>query len=770
MKKFVPLSLAVALVLPMAGQSVAATMTDFSDGVAPGHWAHKGLAQALELGMLRGDDGRLYPDRALSRAELSAMIVRLLAPKNEADLSKFSDVKESDWFKKDMAKAVSMGLMKGTDETHLAPEKTMSREEVATVLYRLMKATGGDENVLEKFSDEKSISPWARDAVAALLSEGILAGDGARIRPKDAVTRGEFATLMNRVFPNVVKADTSNATYKGRTLILPGVTSLKNVTFEGDVVLADGVEGTVLFEGCTVKGKVISRGGSVREEKAPVETPKVEAPKTAPPVASVLPANPYFNLFQVYWPTVEKRPDPTPEKPGVEKEEIVRYASANVDQQQYPLISPFIHPPFYNARVKVVLDKDNRIVSVSDDDTATKGFDPSKTQEFWERKNKKYWDDVSKKGFFEKFKGKSREEVAALEVEHGKPDALTGATETGKAVRQAVLNAMDGKEGKKFLPPEQTLTASEAIYPKGTTSIDFTNTLPEGFKLKLHSVYAGIYNGQGTAVNATLEGNTLTVPGDLAPGHYYVNIVDESETYRSPDFESGHGTPRHYPHFVIAQAGKLSFEDNKLKVSEGDLAPILANIEEIEITPKDGGKAFEIEPVGHHGTADAGYKKTPLFKADGSIDVDAKRGRKKTPVFEEGKTYDIVLHVWGYEQPLSFTYTAKGVTAPPTEVPAPQPAPTTTEKKVSATVEPYGYDVRLKFEVENDRVKNLKDNGTNAGRSAGIWDDFLKTHKIQFEGKNRSEVETMSLDAMSGATATAKAVQAAILKGLPEKP
>lgn len=347
---------------------------------------------------------------------------------------------------------------------------------------------------------------------------------------------------------------------------------------------------------------------------------------------------------------------------------------ANVDQGNYPLVDPFIHPPFFNARVMVELDINGKIVSVKDNETGKKGLAPNAKEEVWNMKNKSYWDKLVKENFFDKFKGKTLDEVKAMQVDKGEVDVVTGATANSKAVKQAVINAIEKREGKKFLDSNQTLkvTTSAILLSNANTTTDvlLENTLPSDFELELVGVVEGVYNSAtATVSDAVLDsrGTKLTIPTNLKAGHYYINIKDRSEKYRSPDFETGHGTPIHYPYFVIKNTNTLYFNDGKITVSNGDLENIFKNIHEIRVkdksligtTVKDrSGKEVpysgtSIEPVGHHGNINQNAK--TFFNDDGSINSQFKiRGKN---IFESGKQYKIELEVWGFENSFVFDYT-----------------------------------------------------------------------------------------------------------------
>ena len=343
---------------------------------------------------------------------------------------------------------------------------------------------------------------------------------------------------------------------------------------------------------------------------------------------------------------------------------------ANVDQGNYPLVDPFIHPPFFNARVKVEITPEGKIVSVKDNKTGEQGLAPGATKDFWTNKNKSYWDALINAKFFDKFTGKTLEEVKQMKVNKGEIDVVTGATANSKAVKQAVINAIEGKPGKKFLTSNQTLkvTSSPILLSTATTTTDvmLTNNLPTDFELELSGVVAGVYNSATGTVDASLndEGTRLTIPTDLKAGHYYINIIDKSEKYRSPDFETRGGI--HYPYFVIKNEATLSYDnvDKKISVSDGDLGNIFNNIHEINVkdiskigskVPGRGGQMVDysgisIEPVGHHGNVDENAK--TFFNADGSINTAYKSRGKE--IFESGKRYIIELYVWGFEQKLEF--------------------------------------------------------------------------------------------------------------------
>ncbi|EJZ44290.1 hypothetical protein HMPREF9630_02150 [Peptoanaerobacter stomatis] len=472
----------------------------------------------------------------------------------------------------------------------------------------------------------------------------------------------------------------------------------------------------------------------------------------------------------------------------------VVYGYSNVDQVKYPSVAPFIHPPFYDMRVKVVLDSSNRIISVSNDETGVKGLPEGVSPESWSR-HERYWNRMIAGNIFDKFTGKTLVQVKAMQMDKGQPDVVTGATANSLAMKQAVINAIEGKKGRGFLTSTQTLKAVSKVQ-QGVTIVNFTNTLPNDFKIKLLSVAHTVYNGEQVIQGVTLneDGTVLTIPNNLKAGHYYVNILDDSNSYRSPDFEGGVGENGHYPYFVVKSNATLSFADDKLTVSDGDLKNVYDNIEHIIITdvqekasnPKY--RATEIEPIGHHGTKGR-TPVTVLFDENtGELKHNAKiSGRGgDTPIFKYGKQYKIEVEAFGYNK-VEIDYVAnktnKILTGDANVDQVKYPF-------VDPFIHPPFFNARVIVELDSDgKIISVKDNKTGEEglapggskdlwnrRNKRYWDKAVTEGKIfdKFKDKTLAEVEAMQMDTggadvVSGATANSLAIKQAVINAINEK-
>lgn len=143
------------------------------------------------------------PDATITRAEFAAIIVRGLGlpEKNNAV---FSDVTSDDWFESHVNTAYSYGIINGVSKTHFKPDTTITREEAAVMIARAAKLCGmntdiavfASRDILAGFSDYVKASDWAISSLAFCYSEKILSDDVMEIKPKEAVTRAEIASML----------------------------------------------------------------------------------------------------------------------------------------------------------------------------------------------------------------------------------------------------------------------------------------------------------------------------------------------------------------------------------------------------------------------------------------------------------------------------------------------------------------------------------------------------------------------------------------------
>ena len=101
--------------------------------------------------------------------------------------------------------AKQLGLVIGVGNNRFAPNHTITRQDMMTMLYNIMMAMGQIQpdiglTALGRFNDFAEISRYARLPISSLARAGIIAGDGVSINPRGYVTRVEAAMFVRNLY------------------------------------------------------------------------------------------------------------------------------------------------------------------------------------------------------------------------------------------------------------------------------------------------------------------------------------------------------------------------------------------------------------------------------------------------------------------------------------------------------------------------------------------------------------------------------------------
>ncbi|WP_225442816.1 S-layer homology domain-containing protein [Paenibacillus lycopersici] len=168
----------------------------FSD--IQGHWAEASIKQAVSDGIVNGyQDGTFKPNQTVTRAEFAVMLINALKPQVEGTALTFTDAAENGaWAQKAIAQAVELGIIKGDVDGSFRPNAPITRAEMAVMLARALKLDVKSVDATE-FADDQAIPAWAKGAVAEMEAQGIVQGKGAnRFAPQDQATRAEAVTVL----------------------------------------------------------------------------------------------------------------------------------------------------------------------------------------------------------------------------------------------------------------------------------------------------------------------------------------------------------------------------------------------------------------------------------------------------------------------------------------------------------------------------------------------------------------------------------------------
>ena len=167
-------------------------------------WFYGGVKYVYEQGLMEGTSSSTFaPAMGTSRAMIATIIWRLAgSPETETEPTYLDCVKDS-WYAAAVAWGTEQGVVKGFSRSVFAPDQTITREQMAAMLWRYAGCVGldtkADPKTLNRFADGDSTGDWAVDSVAWCVERGILKGKGGNVlAPAAQVTRAEAATMLER--------------------------------------------------------------------------------------------------------------------------------------------------------------------------------------------------------------------------------------------------------------------------------------------------------------------------------------------------------------------------------------------------------------------------------------------------------------------------------------------------------------------------------------------------------------------------------------------
>ncbi|MBD2862549.1 S-layer homology domain-containing protein [Paenibacillus oceani] len=177
-------------------------------GDMEGHWAKAAVTDMASRFVVNGKSASSFaPDAVITRAEFAAIVVRALGLSDTGETAAFQDVSDKDWYAGSAAKAKEYGLIDGYEDGTFRPDRSITRQEAIVILSRAMKLAGLETSVsagqadavLAAFADRQELADWAKEAAAAMVRGGLVAGDGTGLTPSADITRAETTTMVQRV-------------------------------------------------------------------------------------------------------------------------------------------------------------------------------------------------------------------------------------------------------------------------------------------------------------------------------------------------------------------------------------------------------------------------------------------------------------------------------------------------------------------------------------------------------------------------------------------
>ncbi len=230
-KRIVSVLLVCTVLLGLLCVTAGASGKQFTD-VSEKAWYAEAVEYAVSNGLMNGvGNNKFDPEAAMSRAMLVTVLWRYAGEPKEGK-NTFRDVPGGQWYTDAVAWAAKNGVVNGVGDNRFAPEGKITREQMATILFRYANQIGvntGRRGNLNVFADYKQVSEYALTPMRWAVAEGIIGGSDGCLLPNGDATRAQVAAILMR-FITKAAADKDTDTDKRYSVAL--ITDYGDITDE----------------------------------------------------------------------------------------------------------------------------------------------------------------------------------------------------------------------------------------------------------------------------------------------------------------------------------------------------------------------------------------------------------------------------------------------------------------------------------------------------------------------------------------------------------
>lgn len=172
---------AVTVTGSFKAETPAPAALPFTD-VKSGNWFYDAVKYAYEQGLMTGTSATTFaPNGTMNRAMIVTVLYRLEKSPAVTGASKFTDVPAGQWYSDAVAWAAANKIVNGYDETTFGPMNAVTREQMAAILFRYEQVKGLENVTLEenlnRFPDQNKISAYAIPALQWAVGQKIINGN-----------------------------------------------------------------------------------------------------------------------------------------------------------------------------------------------------------------------------------------------------------------------------------------------------------------------------------------------------------------------------------------------------------------------------------------------------------------------------------------------------------------------------------------------------------------------------------------------------------------
>lgn len=185
------------------GQTANRIHTISYNDVTAGDWFTPDVIYVTLTGLMNGTGDGFSPNNNINRAQLVTVLYRMAGEPEVTGENPFTDVPDGQWYTDAVLWAAENNITDGTSETTFSPNDALTREQMATFLYRFadfeteepIEITGD----LSGYTDADLVADYAVDAMTWAVGEGVISGIGNNtLAPDNTASRAQMATVLTR--------------------------------------------------------------------------------------------------------------------------------------------------------------------------------------------------------------------------------------------------------------------------------------------------------------------------------------------------------------------------------------------------------------------------------------------------------------------------------------------------------------------------------------------------------------------------------------------
>ena len=201
-------SSAVSLTVSFSLDMSTMPKSPFTDVVA-GSWYFDAALYASSHNLMLGTSPTEFsPNITMTRGMLVTVLYRMNGSPSVSGKTPFTDVRTDEWYSAAVLWAYQNSIVTGMSDTTFAPINNVTREQMATILFRYTKTAAPDKAKasadLSGFADAGNVNDWAVDAMRWAVGQKLIAGitleQSVYLQPRGNATRAQAATVLTRYY------------------------------------------------------------------------------------------------------------------------------------------------------------------------------------------------------------------------------------------------------------------------------------------------------------------------------------------------------------------------------------------------------------------------------------------------------------------------------------------------------------------------------------------------------------------------------------------